>query len=37
MSKFSETDRAELRALFTQLADLQAETIIGELADTPDE
>jgi len=37
MSKLTEADRQELRALFSQLADIQADAIIKELADTPDE
>lgn len=37
MSKLSDQDRAELRALFSQLADLQADAIIEELATQPDE
>ena len=37
MSRLTEQDRLELRALFSQLADLQANAIIEELADTPDE
>ncbi len=37
MSRITEADRLELRALFSQLADLQADAIIEELADTPDE
>jgi len=35
MSKFSETDRAELRALFNQLADLQAGTMLVISFDPP--
>jgi hypothetical protein len=37
MNKFSEADRAELRALFSQLADIQADAILEELATQPDE
>lgn len=37
MSRLTEADRAELRALFSQLADLQADAIIEELATQPDE
>ena len=37
MSRLTESDRLELRALFSQLADLEADAIIEELADTPDE
>ena len=37
MSRLTDQDRLELRALFSQLADLQADAIIEELADTPDE
>ena len=35
MSRLSEADRQELRALFSQLADLQADAILEELADQP--
>ena len=35
MSKLTDQDRAELRALFSQLADLQADAIIEELAEQP--
>ena len=35
MSKLTEADRQELRALFSQLADLQADAILEELADQP--
>jgi hypothetical protein len=37
MNRLTEADRQELRALFSQLAELQADAIIEELADTPDE
>jgi hypothetical protein len=37
MSKLSDQDRAELRALFSQLADIQADAILEELATQPDE
>ena len=37
MSKLTEADREELRALFSQLAELQADAIIEELATQPDE
>jgi len=37
MSKLTEADRQELRALFSQLAELQADAIIQELATQPDE
>ena len=33
--RLTEADRQELRALFSQLADLQADAIIEELADQP--
>lgn len=35
MSRLTEADRLELRALFSQLADLQADAILEELADQP--
>ena len=35
MSRLTEADRQELRALFSQLADLQADAILEELADQP--
>lgn len=35
MSRLTEQDRLELRALFSQLADLQADAILEELADQP--
>ena len=35
MSRLTEQDRQELRALFSQLADLQADAILEELADQP--
>jgi hypothetical protein len=35
MSRISDQDRAELRALFSQLADLQADAILEELAEQP--
>ena len=35
MSRLTEQDRQELRALFNQLADLQADAILEELADQP--
>lgn len=37
MSKLTESDRQELRALFSQLADIQADAILEELATQPDE
>jgi len=37
MSRLNEADRQELRALFSQLADIQADAIIEELATQPDE
>jgi hypothetical protein len=37
MSKLSDQDRQELRALFSQLADLQADAILDELATQPDD
>ena len=37
MSKLTEADRQELRALFSQLAELQADAILEELATQPDE
>ena len=37
MSRISDQDRAELRALFSQLADLQADAIIEELATQPNQ
>ncbi len=37
MSRLTEADRLELRALFSQLADLQADAIIEELATQPDD
>jgi len=37
MSKLTEADRQELRALFSQLADLQADAILDELATQPDD
>lgn len=37
MSRLTEADRLELRALFSQLADIQADAIIEELAKQPDE
>ena len=37
MSRLTEADRLELRALFSQLADIQADAIIEELATQPDE
>ena len=33
--RITEADRQELRALFSQLADLQADAIIEELAEQP--
>ena len=33
--KFTEQDRAELRELFNQLAELQADAILDELAEQP--
>ena len=33
--RITEADRLELRALFSQLADLQADAILKELADQP--
>ena len=35
MSRLTEADRQELRALFSQLADLQADAILEELTDQP--
>jgi hypothetical protein len=35
MSKLSDQDRAELRALFSRLADVQADLIIEELEHQP--
>ena len=35
MNRLTEQDRLELRALFSQLADLQADAILEELADQP--
>jgi hypothetical protein len=35
MSRLTEQDRLELRALFSQLADLQADAILEELGDQP--
>ena len=35
MSRLTEADRQELRALFNQLADLQADAILDELAEQP--
>lgn len=35
MSKLTETDRQELRALFSQLADIQADAILEELTTQP--
>ena len=35
MSKLTEADRQELRALFSQLADIQAEAILKELSTQP--
>ena len=37
MSKLTEADRQELRALFSQLADLQADAILDELATQPNQ
>lgn len=37
MSKLTEADREELRSLFSQLADIQADAILEELATQPDE
>jgi len=37
MSRISDQDRQELRALFSQLADIQADAILDELATQPDE
>lgn len=37
MGKLTEADRQELRALFSQLADIQADAILEELATQPDE
>jgi hypothetical protein len=37
MSKLTEADRQELRALFSQLADIQADAILKELATQPEE
>lgn len=37
MNKLTEADRQELRALFSQLADIQADAILEELATQPDE
>ncbi len=35
MSRLSEADRLELRALFSQLADIQADAIIEHLEEQP--
>ena len=35
--RLTEADRLELRALFSQLADIQADAILEELATQPDE
>ena len=35
MSRLTEADRLELRALFSQLADIQADAILEELAEQP--
>jgi hypothetical protein len=35
MSRLTEADRQELRALFSQLAEIQADAIIEELAEQP--
>lgn len=35
MSRLTEQDRLELRALFSQLAEIQADAILEELADQP--
>jgi hypothetical protein len=37
MSRLSDQDRAELRDLFNRLADIQADAILEQLADQPDE
>jgi hypothetical protein len=35
MNRLSEADRQELRALFSQLADMQADDILNELTEQP--
>jgi len=35
MSRLTEADRLELRALFSQLADIQADAIIEDLTEQP--
>ena len=35
--RITEADRQELRALFSQLADIQADAILEELAQQPDD
>lgn len=35
MSRLTDQDRLELRALFSQLADLQADAILEELTEQP--
>jgi hypothetical protein len=35
MNRLSEADRQELRALFAQLADMQADDILNELTEQP--